>query len=80
MLSANFLVSVTVRLFMEGDVWVACGRELDIAGQGMSRQEALDGFCDCLAAHVILDLREGRQPLVGVPPWPLGVPPWDGEV
>lgn len=64
-------LAVSVLLLKERETWVAQCLEHDVAAQGDTIDEALDNFGAVFAGHVVLDLREGREPLVDVPQAPV---------
>ena len=63
-------LTVSVLLLKEQETWVAQCLEHDVAAQGDSIDEALDNFGAVFTGHVMLDVREGREPLTDIPQAP----------
>lgn len=59
-----------VLIVQDGDWWVLRGVDHDIVGCAESLEDAFHDFERVLASHIILDLREGREPLSAIPPAP----------
>lgn len=63
-------LTVSVLLLKERETWVAQCLEHDVAAQGDSIDEALENFGAVFAGHVMLDVRDGREPLTLIPQAP----------
>ena len=62
---ANNKFDVTILIQHEGCGWAAQCLEYDIAAQGDSIRQATENFEHTFVGQVILDLRQGKQPLEG---------------
>lgn len=63
--------NVAVLLFRESGMWVAQCLHHDIAARADSPTEALRRLQDSFAMHVLLDLQDGKEVILGqVPPAP----------
>ena len=50
--------------------WVALCLEYFISAQGATITEAMQSFRESLAAEILLDIKQGREPLSATPPAP----------
>ena len=62
----KYRIKVSVLLRYEGIYWVAQGIEYDIAAQGRTIQEAKKAFEKTIIGQIILDVKDGLEPLTGV--------------
>jgi hypothetical protein len=65
---ANFVVSILLRY--EGDGWAAQCLEYDISAQGKTLALAKEAFEKTFIGQILVDVRHGNMPLVGVPQAP----------
>jgi len=65
-------LKLTVLLHQDGSAWVAQCLEHDVAAQGPTPDEAKRRFLRTLGSQILVDLQEGRAPLINLdqaPPW-----------
>src|SRR5437879_1923206 len=48
----NLRVPLRVVFYREGEAWIAHCLEFDLAGDGITREDALDSLCDAVALQV----------------------------
>ena len=64
--------SINVLIFHHDDLWIAQGLEHDIVAQGSSIDHVEQRFVHTLVAQVLMDLKEGKEPLADLGPAPEG--------
>ena len=62
--------SINVLIFKEDGFWVAQGLEYDLVAQGPSLDQVEKNFVQTLVSQILIDLKNGKEPLVDFGPAP----------
>jgi hypothetical protein len=63
-------IQISGLLLKEASAWVAQGLEYDIAAQGKTIRDAMRAFRRTVVGQMVLDIRNGREPLAAIPKAP----------